>query len=198
MVKWIKTNGEGRFNIDTGKIAVGGGSAGGYLAFTTGFNPQFSPDAIVAISAPTGFSTAGIEPAGDLNLLENIKNSTFISYGDYTTRMDLWRYLGINGLALYAIFGFDPVKEPHKLEPYTLTDNVRTGFPPTLIVHAKNDWLVNLHEADAFYKFLQEKKIESELYIVENGHDSVLIDRHPEAIDVIIRFLNKQYQRHIP
>jgi acetyl esterase/lipase len=122
--------------------------------------------------------------------------------------MDLLRYLGRNELALYAIFGFDPVKEPHKLKPYTLTDNVKTGYPPTLIVHAKNDRMVNLQEVDAFYKFLQDKEIESGLYIVENGHDSDLIDRHPEAIDEIIRFLNKQYnrqrvanfqnQRHIP
>jgi len=194
MVKWIKIKGEGRFNIDTGKIAVGGASAGGYLAFTTGFNPQHSPDAIVAISAPTGFSTAGIK-AGDLSLLKNIKKDSIVSYGDYTTRMDLWRYLGKNGLALYELFGFDPVKEPYKLKPYTLIDNVKTGYPPTLIVHAKKDWLVKLEDVDAFYKFLQNKKIESELYLVENGHDSNLIDRHPEAIDKIITFLNKQFNK---
>lgn len=194
-VVWIKTNGSSTFHIDTSKIAVAGGSAGGYLALSSGFEPQFVPDAIVAISPPTGFSTAGIQ-TGDLTLLENIKKDSIVSHGDYSSRMDLWRYLGKNGLALYEIFGFDPVKEPRKLERYTLTNNIKPGYPPTLIVHAKNDRIVKADDARAFYAFLQEKGIQSELYWVENGHDSDLIRQQPEAVDEIIVFLNKQFSNH--
>ena len=66
VVVWIKTEG-GRFSIDTNRIAVAGGSAGGYLALSTGFNPQSTPDAIIDISAPTGFSMEGIRFARRLH-----------------------------------------------------------------------------------------------------------------------------------
>lgn len=167
-IVWIKTNGSSKFNIDTSRVAVAGGSAGGYLALSSGFEPQFAPDAIVAISSPTGFSTAGIQ-TGDLTLLEHIKKDSIVSHGDYNSRMDLWRYLGKNGLALYEIFGFDPMKEPQKLERYTLMNNIKPWYPPTLIVHAKNDRMVKADDAWAFFEFLQEKGIKSELYWVETG-----------------------------
>ena len=193
IVAWVKTEGS-RFHIDTKKVAVGGGSAGGYLALSTGFSGKSAPSAIISISSPTGFSTEGLQ-TGDLSLLENTKKDSIVSHGDYVNRMDLWRYLGKNGLALYEILGFDPAKEPQKLKRYTLTDNIEYGYPPTLIVHAKNDRAVKFDDAKAFYEFLQHKKIESELYVVENGHSSDLIKLHPEAVDEIIWFLNKQFRK---
>lgn len=193
VVTWIKIDG-GRFSIDTNKVAVAGGSAGGYLALSTGFDSKFAPDAIIDISAPTGFSMEGIQ-TGDLSLLENVRKDSIASHGDYASRMDLWRYLGKNGLALYEIFGFDPVKEPKKLERYTLTNRIKAGYPPTLIIHAKNDRAVKFNDAKAFYDFLQEKGIPSELYVVENGHSTELINQYPEAVDEMIKFLNKQFNR---
>jgi len=195
IVSWIRKNGQDKFGIDTGKIAVAGGSSGGYLALSSGFDTTSAPDAIITISSPMGFSTAGIK-TGDLSLLENIQKDTIVSYGDYTTRMDLWRYLGRNGLALYTIFGFDPVKEPQKLDQYTLTNNIKSGYPPTLIIHSKNDRMVNIKDAELFYSFLQEKNVETELFIVENGHSSDLIDKHPEAIDEVVLFLKKVFDRN--
>ncbi|HCO67249.1 MAG TPA: hypothetical protein DIT04_05765 [Dysgonomonas sp.] len=193
VITWIKDKGEGSFNINTNKVAVGGGSAGGYLALSTGFEPHYAPNAIISISAPTGFSTEGIKPA-DLSLLNDTWKGSIVSHGDYASRMDLWRQLGKNGLALYEIFGFDPAKEPEKLGKYTLTNNIKTGYPPTLIVHAKNDRAVKFDEAKAFHMFLQDKQIESELYIVENGHSSELIKQHPEAVEEIVAFLNRQFE----
>lgn len=193
VITWIKDKGKDSFNIDTNKIAVAGGSAGGYLALSSGFEPSHAPDAIISISAPTGFSTEGIQPA-DLSLLNDTWKGSIVSHGDYTSRMDLWRQLGKNGLALYEIFGFDPAKEPEKLGKYTLTNNIKTGYPPTLIIHAKNDRAVKFNEANEFYMFLQNKQIESELYVVENGHSSDLIKQHPEAIDEIVAFLKRQFE----
>ena len=194
MVTWIKANGQVQFNVNPNRIVVGGGSAGGYLALSTGFDPESAPAAIVSISSPTGFSTKGIQ-TGDLNLLKIIKKDSIVSYGDYSTRMDLWRYLAKNGLALYAIFGFDPVKEPQKLTRYTLTNNIKDSYPPILIIHAKNDRLVKFDDAVVFHKFLQDQKIETELYVVDEGHSSDLINRYPDAIDRIVLFLQKQFSR---
>jgi len=134
---------------------------------------------------------------GDLSILNqpgpyDIVKDSIVSYGDYDTRMKLWRFLGKNRLVLYEIFGFDPSKEPEKLDKYTLSNNIKSNYPPTLIIHAKNDHLVDLGQVDAFYSFLQDKKIETELYLVENGHSSALINQNPQAVNKIIEFLNMQ------
>lgn len=199
IIKWIRLNGHQKFNIDTSKIVTMGGSAGGYLALSTGFNRNFAPNAIVAISTPTGFSSQ-IAPMGDLAVLNqpgpyDIVKDTIVSYGDYDKRMALWRFLVKNGLGSYELFGFDPAKEPEKLDKFTLTNNIKSDFPPTLIIHAKNDRLVDLGQVNAFYDFLKENKIESKLYLVENGHSSKLINQNPDAVDEIISFLSMQLKR---
>lgn len=199
IIKWIKLNGEQKYNIDTSKIVAAGGSAGGYLALSTGFNQISAPSAIIAISTPTGFSTANIQ-MGDLSILNqpgpyDIVKDSIVSYGDYDSRMALWRFLARNRLGLYEVFGFDPAKEPEKLDRYTLTNNVKSNYPPTLIIQAKNDHLVDLGQVTAFFDFLQKNKVESKLYLVENGHSSELINQNPDAVDEIINFLNIQFKR---
>jgi acetyl esterase/lipase len=199
IIKWIKLNGEQKFNIDVNKIVAAGGSAGGYLALSTGFSKISAPNAIIGISTPTGFSTANIQ-MGDLSILNqpgpyDIVKDSIVSYGDYDSRMVLWRFLAGNRLGLYEIFGFDPAKEPEKLNKYTLTNNVKTDFPPTLIIQAKNDHLVDLGQVTAFYDFLQKNKVKSKLYLVENGHSSELINQNPDAVDEIINFLNMQFKK---
>ena len=169
------------------------------MALSTGFNQKMAPNAIIAISTPTGFSTANIQ-TGDLSVLNqagpyDIVKDTIVSYGDYDSRMTLWRFLAKNGLGSYEVFGFDPAKEPEKLDKFTLNNNINSEYPPTLIIHAKNDRLVSLEQVIAFYNFLNENKIESKLYLVENGHSSKLINQNPDAVDEIINFLNKQFSK---
>jgi acetyl esterase/lipase len=200
IIKWIKTNGEQKFNLDKNKIVAAGGSAGGYLALSTGFSKISMPNAIIAISTPTGFSAANIQ-MGDLSVLKqpgspyhNVKDS-IVSYGDYTSRMDLWRFLARNRLGQYEVFGFDPATEPKKLDRFTLTNNVKSDYPPTLLIHARNDNLVDLGQVTELYDFLQKNKIKSKLYVVENGHSSELINQNPDAVEEIINFLNMHFKR---
>ena len=46
--KWIRKHGREKFQADTSKIAVLGGSAGGHLTFTTGFRVKPPPTVLVA------------------------------------------------------------------------------------------------------------------------------------------------------
>jgi len=199
IIIWLRKDGVKNFNIDIDKITASGCSAGGYLALTTGFNPKDAPNVIIAVSPPTGFSTA-ITPMGDPTVLflpgpyDVVKNS-IISYGDYDSRIKLWRFLRKNRLAHYELFGFDPATEPEKLEGFTLTHNVKSTFPPTFLIQARHDPLVDLKQVEDFYKFLENKKIKTQIYLVENGHGNKVIDQNPEVIDKIILFLNNQFKR---
>ena len=76
------------------------------------------------------------------------------------------------------------------MQNYTLTKNIKSGFPPTLLVHAKNDRLVNLSQAEQLESFLKKKNIETELFVVEYGHSSELINNNPNAVEKIIQFLD--------
>jgi hypothetical protein len=49
--------------------------------------------------------------------------------------------------------------------------------------------MVDLQQVNDFYKFLTEKQIKTEIYIVENGHSDALINQNPEVINKIIEFL---------
>lgn len=196
MIDWVRKNGLEQFNINANQIAVAGGSAGGYLALASGFKKETAPNAIIDISAPTGFASEDIE-MGDLSVLKqagpyDIVKDSIVSYGDYDTRMQLCRFLIKNNLAVYLTFGFDPNKEPEKLKKYTLVDNIKADYPPTLILHAKNDRAVGFKQVEDFYKFMKETNVKTELYVVENGHSNELLRQNPQAIDKIIEFLKQE------
>ncbi|MCY1635494.1 alpha/beta hydrolase [Marinifilum sp. D737] len=196
MLDWVRKNGLEQFNINTNQIAVAGGSAGGYLALASGFKKETAPNAIIDISAPTGFASEDIE-MGDLSVLKqagpyDIVKDSIVSYGDYDTRMQLCRFLIKNNLAVCLTFGFDPAKEPGKLKKYTLTDNIKADYPPTLILHAKNDRAVGFKQVEDFYKFMKETNVKTELYVVENGHSNELLRLNTQAIDKIIEFLKQE------
>jgi acetyl esterase/lipase len=46
--RWMRTEGSSRFGIDPGRIAVAGGSAGGYLTLMSGFCLEPRPRALVS------------------------------------------------------------------------------------------------------------------------------------------------------
>lgn len=114
-----------------------------------------------------------------------------VSHGDYTRRKELWRFLGQNRLALLKIFGFDPAKEPQRLKRFSLADNLAPGCPPVLLLHARKDKLVEVDQAAACLRFLQDSGVPSELRLYEEGHSSELFVQNPTAHDDIVEFLAK-------
>lgn len=194
LIQWLRKKGVSKFQIDKDKIYVSGGSAGGYLALSSGFDKQSAPNAIIAISTPTGFSNSGIE-MGNLAVLQgpgpyDIVKNTPVSHGNYGSRMQLWRFLARNRLALYEIFGFDPATNTDRLNKFKLDTNIKEGYPPMLLIHARNDRMVPLQEVISLQKHLDSKKVENELYLVEYGHSNELINQNPQVVDKMISFLS--------
>ena len=105
--------------------------------------------------------------------------------------MDLWRFLAKNRLANFEVFGFDVSEDTTRLKTFMLTKQITSTYPATLFLHAKNDPLVPLAAVEPFEKFLKEKGVESELFVLEEGHSSRLIKNNPEAIKKLISFLVK-------
>jgi len=72
-----------------------------------------------------------------------------------------------------------------------LTKHINSDYPPTLLLHARNDLLVSLSQVEQFNTFLKGKNIKSELYIVDDGHNAELINNNPDAVQEIALFLDK-------
>jgi len=201
IIKWLQKNGTKQFNIDSTKMAILGGSAGGYLALSTGYNVQPSPQAIIAISTPTDFSKASTQK-GDETILKqpgpyDIVSDTIVSHGDYDARLNLWRFLAKHRLILSEVFGFDVSQDTSRLKNFMLTKNITADYPPTLLIHAKNDRLVPLPQVEQFETFLKGMDVESELFLVEEGHSTQLIRDNPDALDKIVSFLDKYLEGEI-
>jgi predicted esterase len=109
--------------------------------------------------------------------------------------MALSQFLVQKGLMFYALFGFDPSTEPEKLAEFSLSNNIKSDYPPTFLIHAKTDHLVDLQQVNDFHNFLTDKQIKTELCIVENGHSNELINQNPEVLDKIVAFLNITFKR---
>ncbi len=133
-VRWLRANAE-RLHIDPDKIAVAGGSAGGYLAMMAGYssnvaefegtggNPDMSsrPNAVINLYGPTDLTTevARAHPT--------ITNFTKVSYED-----DPGLYLNASPL--------------HHVDP---------SDPPTFIIQGSLDTLVTPDQADALAEKFQ-------------------------------------------
>ena len=72
-----------------------------------------------------------------------------------------------------------------------LTNHINSDYPPTLLIHARNDRLASLSQVEQFNIFLKGKNIKSELFIVDDGHNVDLINNNPDAVEKIALFLDK-------
>ena len=134
-----------QWNIDNSKIGIIGFSAGGHLAAT--LSNHF-----------------------DFNNLEKSTNKK--SYGPsfcilvypVISMKDKLTHLG----SKYSLLGSSPTDE----EVHFFSNELQISAektPPTLLIHAKDDSVVNPENSIQYYKSLQENKIPSTLHLMEVG-----------------------------
>jgi len=74
------------------------------------------------------------------------------------------------------------------------SDGVHTsGLFPALFLSLEAP--LKLKDVQLFQQLLRERKINSELVIVESGHGPEVIRQNPDSIEKIIQFLNIQFNR---
>lgn len=183
------------FNADNNQIIVMGTSAGGPLALHLGLKSP-RPKAVVLISSPGDFSNVGLE-TGDVSILKtapeySVVGQNEISFGDRDKRLTLYFFLRDNKLFMYEVFGFDVSKGFKRFQDLLPINNLDAGYPPTLILHAKNDADVPYSQAEILDSAMNKMKIKHELYTVKEGHSSQLIINNPDAVQRIGSFINEQ------
>src|SRR5262249_14133886 len=140
--RWLRKQGPELLMIDPDRLAVAGGSAGGYLTLMTGVCVEPRPKGLVAY---LGYGDVGgawyTKPSEHYRksalvskeeayqgvgkgVLTNSEGATSKSRGRY------YLYLRQNGLWTKEVTGFDPETERKKLDPYCPVRNVTSEYPP--------------------------------------------------------------------
>jgi acetyl esterase/lipase len=163
-VRWVRAN-AARFGIDPGRIAVGGGSAGGHLATATATLP-------------------GLDPATDDKTV-SCRPDALVLFNPGTV-MAPFPGLELKGFGV----GLDKARfgcEPTEISPL---HHVRKGLPPTIIFHGKADTTVPYATVEKFTEVMKAAGNRCELVGFEGqGHGFFNKAKYQETLEATDAFL---------
>src|SRR5262249_54944830 len=108
------------------------------------------------------------------------------------TRGRYYLYLRQNGLWTREVAGFDPARNPHKIDPYCPVRNVSAEYPPTLLIHGTVDTDVPYEQSQEMARELARHKVPHELITVpgaghglSGGDKKAVADAQARALDFL-------------
>jgi acetyl esterase/lipase len=204
---WLHDRGPKLFNVDTSRIAVAGGSAGGYLTLMTGFCVKPRPAALVSL---WGYG----DIAGDWY----IKPSEFYRKQPLVPKDDAWkgvsgppattRARGDNGPGRFYLYcrqqglwttnvaGIDPRTQDSNLTPYCPVRNVTRNYPPTIFIHGTRDTDVPFEQSVEMDNELTRACVEHKLIPILNAGHGVG-DGEPKLVSAAFAEALQFVERHV-
>jgi acetyl esterase/lipase len=180
--RWVRTKGPGLFGADPGRIAVAGGSAGGYLTLMSGFAFQPRPNALVSFygygdivgrwySRPDEFYLKQPRvPKEEAYAAVSGPAISSVPAGK-NNRGRFYLYCRQQGIWPKEVGGHDPDTEARWFAGYCPVQNVTKDYPPTLLIHGTNDTDVPYEQSKLMAAKLAEAGVEHELLTVPGaGH----------------------------
>jgi acetyl esterase/lipase len=205
--KWVRESGPALFRSDPKRIAILGGSAGGYLTLTAGFRVNPRPTVLVSFwgygdiagpwySRPDPFYSK-MPPVPKEEAEKAVGGPVRAESSGKNNRDRFYLYCRQQGLWPKVVTGHDPDKEPKAFDPFCPIRNVSAQYPPTLFIHGTKDTDVPYEQSALMAQELSRKGVEHELITVPDaGHG--LAGVTPAAVgeiqDRVLRFLNKHLQ----
>jgi len=169
---WVGQNGKEKFAADASRIAVVGGSAGGYLTLMSGFCLKPRPKALVSF-----YGYGDIVGPWYSQPDEFYRRQPLISEKDARAALEkgargrFYLYCRQNGLWPREVTGWDPEKDAAKFVRFCPEKNVDADYPPTLLLHGDQDTDVPVGLSKAMDAALTRQKVEHELLILPGkGH----------------------------
>jgi len=153
-LKYIRNNSE-LWNIDSGKIAVCGFSAGGHLVGSLG----------------TLWNDKEIMELSGCQNGENKPNALILIY----PVLDAYKYAHVGSIRNCMQNDLNNEKLQHKLN---CIENVGVHTPRTFLAHAYNDDCVAVENSLLFAKALASYNVPFEMHIFEGGHHGTSLSNH--------------------
>jgi acetyl esterase/lipase len=149
-VRWVRLNANA-FNIDAGRIAAMGESAGANLADLLG----------------TGSPFAGTASSVDSAAVEAV-----VSFSGPADLAALYAASPQAGKAAAQFLGGPPAAVPGSYAAASPVDQVSPGDPPTFLVHGANDPLVPVSQSEELAAALRDAGVPNHLVVIHGaGHD---------------------------
>jgi acetyl esterase/lipase len=194
---WIRRNGRERLHVDTHRLAVAGGSAGGYLTLMAGYRVTPHPLCLVSLwgygdlvgdLVGDWYSTPSphARHATDLSRDEAYRQVSGPPVSDSRERKGdgnaFYRYCRYHGIWPQAVSGWDPHREAEKFAPYMPLMNITADYPPTLMIHGTKDTDVPYDNAVLMAEQFRRHGVNYELITIEGGEHG-LAGGDPQKID---------------
>ena len=181
--KWIRARGPELFNANPNRIAVWGGSAGGYLTLIAGFRVEPPPQVLVSLygygdligdwqSQPS--RNARHNPKGEvITETEAMAQVTGPPISESQQRKgDIWifyRYCRQNGILSKLSSGWDPHTQAENFYPYMPVKNVTSDYPPTFLMHGDQDTDVPHEQSVLMSEQFEKHGVPYKFITLENG-----------------------------
>jgi acetyl esterase/lipase len=159
-IRWVRSQAD-RLNIDTERVCVAGGSAGGHLS------------SMVSTTAGVGAYEGESGPAG------------FASHANlavlYNGEFDMWDLIEKGSLidAMRQFIGATAEEAPEKYDELSSVQRVHPDVPASLLLHGTVDRCVSHEQSVANHEALLEQGVHSEIEIYE-GKPHAWFNREPD------------------
>ena len=202
---WIETEGPQQFGIDPNRIAVVGGSAGGYLALNTGHFHK-KPRAIVSFY---GYGDISADWATTPNkyynekakvpkqMAKNLISNKILTEGTVHERFLLYLYARQTGEWIQEITGMNSVIDKEKIVNLSPINNIPKDYPPTLLLHGTNDIDVPYEQSVFMRAALIKEGIDAKLITIPNGEHVFEKDFHNPNVQAALKQVVEFLQQHL-
>ena len=149
--RWLRREGSKRFHIDSDRIAVTGGSAGGYLTLVTGHRIQPRPRVLLAYygygdligdwySTPSPHARHNPRKITSDEAWRQVSGPAVADARDRKGDGGIfYNFCRQTGGWPKAVSGWDPRGETAKFFPFMPVKNVTAAYPPTVLIHGTAD-----------------------------------------------------------
>ncbi|MEE3285894.1 MAG: alpha/beta hydrolase [Planctomycetota bacterium] len=191
--EWLRERADD-LKVDTSKIAVLGGSAGGYLTLATGYRVKPRPACLVPFwgygdlvgdwySKPSPHKRHNRVKFTETHARKQVAGPPV---SDSRLRKgnggDFYNWCRQTGRWPLEVSGWDPHTEPEKFYPYMPVKNVTADYPPTLLIHGTADTDVPYEQSVLMQREFKKHGVSHRLVSITGGEHG-LGGGDPQAID---------------
>jgi acetyl esterase/lipase len=178
---WIRRDGPRLFQIDPTRIAVVGGSAGGYLTLACGFRVRPRPAVLFSLWGygdliGDWYSQPSPHPRHHQSKLTRDEAFRQVSGAAIANGRDrqgdgggFYQYCRQTGTWPRAVSGWDPDTEPQRFYPFMPVKNVSTDFPPTALIHGTMDTDVPYEQSVMMAEQFKKHNVPHQLISIPGG-----------------------------